>query len=117
MRTIGLIGGMSWESRRCPYYQHLNRLTAERLGPLHSARIVLYSVDFHEIETMQRTARWDDAGVLLAAMQRARWKRRVRTSSCCARTRCTRSRGAVAAAVDIRCLHIVDPTGRSHPCA
>lgn len=65
MQTIGLLGGMSWEST-LPYYQTINRVVADRLGGLHSARIVLYSVDFHEIEQLQRSERWHDAGELLA---------------------------------------------------
>jgi len=48
VKTIGLIGGMSWQST-VPYYQTINRVTGERLGGLHSARLVLYSVDFQEI--------------------------------------------------------------------
>lgn len=65
MKTIGLIGGMSWEST-VPYYQILNRTVAERLGGLHSAKVLLHSVDFHDIEELQRTDRWDEAGRLLA---------------------------------------------------
>ena len=49
MKTIGLIGGMSWEST-VTYYQILNRLVQERLGGFHSAKCILHSVDFHEIE-------------------------------------------------------------------
>ncbi len=65
MKTIGLIGGMSWEST-VPYYQILNRTIAERLGGLHSAKVLLWSVDFQEIEELQQTNRWEEAGALLA---------------------------------------------------
>ena len=65
MKTIGLIGGMSWESS-LSYYKLLNLGVKERLGGLHSAKIILYSVDFEPIETMQRNAQWDKAGALLA---------------------------------------------------
>ena len=65
MRCIGLIGGMSWESSAL-YYQLLNEGVKERLGGLHSARCVLASVDFAEIEAMQSEGRWDDADRLLA---------------------------------------------------
>lgn len=65
MKTIGLIGGMSWEST-VPYYQILNRTVAEHLGGLHSAKVLLHSVDFHAIEELQRTDRWDEAGRILA---------------------------------------------------
>lgn len=65
MKTIGLIGGMSWEST-AHYYAILNREVARRLGGLHSAEILLHSVDFAPIEAMQRADRWSDAGELLA---------------------------------------------------
>jgi len=65
MKTIGLIGGMSWEST-VPYYRHINQVVAARLGGLHSARILLHSVDFFEIERLQAADDWDRAGKLLA---------------------------------------------------
>ncbi len=65
MKTIGLIGGMSWEST-ITYYQILNTLARERLGGFHSAKVVLYSVDFAEIEYCQRANQWQEAGRLLA---------------------------------------------------
>ncbi len=65
MRTIGLLGGMSWESTAL-YYQLLNEGAATRLGGLHSAPIVLHSVDFAPIEQMQVAGRWDEAGRILA---------------------------------------------------
>ncbi|MGW7088817.1 aspartate/glutamate racemase family protein [Streptomyces sp. NPDC054871] len=65
MKTIGLIGGMSWESS-AEYYRLLNELVRERLGGLHSARCVLYSVDFAEIEELQVAGEWEQAGEVLA---------------------------------------------------
>ncbi|MFF1694492.1 aspartate/glutamate racemase family protein [Streptomyces sp. NPDC058257] len=65
MKTIGLIGGMSWESS-AEYYRLLNELVRERLGGLHSARCVLYSVDFAEIERLQAAGEWEQAGEVLA---------------------------------------------------
>lgn len=65
MKIIGLIGGMSWESS-LEYYRILNEEVRLRLGGLHSAKILLYSVDFAEIEEMQRSGRWDDAGQAMA---------------------------------------------------
>jgi aspartate racemase len=65
MKTIGLIGGMSWEST-AHYYAILNRETARILGGLHSAPILLHSVDFAPIEAMQRAGDWDGAGQVLA---------------------------------------------------
>lgn len=65
MKTIGLIGGMSWESTQL-YYRYINKEVARRLGGLHSARLLVYSFDFAEIEVLQRGARWKEAGELLA---------------------------------------------------
>ena len=64
MKTIGLIGGMSWEST-ITYYQLLNEATKDRLGGLHSAKILLYSVDFFEVEAMMSNGDWDDAAKML----------------------------------------------------
>jgi aspartate racemase len=64
MKTIGLIGGMSWEST-AHYYRLVNEAVKARLGGLHSAHLVLASVDFAEVEPLQRTGRWDEAGALL----------------------------------------------------
>jgi aspartate racemase len=72
MRTIGLLGGMSWEST-VTYYRILNRETARRLGGLHSAPIVLYSVDFAPIERLQHDGRWDELGrIMVEAADRLR---------------------------------------------
>ena len=65
MKTIGLSGGMSWEST-VTYYRLLNEGVKRELGGLHSAKIILYSVDFAEIEEMQVSGRWQEAGTLLA---------------------------------------------------
>ena len=75
MRTIGLLGGMSWESTAI-YYQLANELVRDRLGGLHSARLLLLSVDFAEIEEMQSSGRWDEAGELLATEARGSRRRR-----------------------------------------
>lgn len=64
MKTIGLIGGMSWESS-VEYYRIINEEVKRRLGGLHSAKCVLYSVDFEEIERYQTDGAWDKAGELL----------------------------------------------------
>ena len=65
MKMIGLIGGMSWNST-LEYYRLVNELVSLRLGGLHSARLVLYSLDSEEIEHAQRESRWDDAASFLA---------------------------------------------------
>ncbi len=69
MRTIGLIGGMSWESS-LEYYRIINEVTKSKLGGLHSAKSIMYSVDFAEIEVLQHQGRWGDAaGLMIAAAQ------------------------------------------------
>jgi len=65
MKTIGLLGGMSWEST-IPYYRLINEGVKQRLGGLHSASLLLHSVDFHEIEACQSSGDWDKAGEILA---------------------------------------------------
>ena len=65
MKTIGLLGGMSWEST-LTYYQIINMVTAQTLGGLHSARCLLYSVDFDEIERCQQAGDWDRSARILA---------------------------------------------------
>ncbi|MDQ2998656.1 MAG: amino acid racemase, partial [Chloroflexota bacterium] len=65
MKTIGLLGGMSWESS-AEYYRLVNEHVKARLGGLHSARCVLYSVDFADIERLQQQGQWDTAADVLA---------------------------------------------------
>ena len=64
MKTIGLLGGMSWEST-IPYYQIINEEVKKALGGLHSAKIVLYSVEFDEIEKCQSSGDWDKSAQIL----------------------------------------------------
>jgi aspartate racemase len=108
VKTIGLIGGMSWEST-VPYYQVINRAVGRRLGGLHSAKIVLYSVDFEPIERLQHAGRWDEAGAILADAARA-----VRRGGADAIVLCTNTMHKVAdaieRAVDVPLLHIADAT-------
>jgi len=66
VKTIGLIGGMSWESS-LEYYRILNETTKSKLGGLHSAKCILYSVDFAEIEALQHQDRWEEAARLMIA--------------------------------------------------
>lgn len=65
MKTVGLIGGMSWAST-IPYYRLINEGIGQRLGGLHSAKLAIYSVDFAEIEACQVSGNWDKAGQILA---------------------------------------------------
>lgn len=69
MKTIGLLGGMSWEST-VSYYQFINEAVKERLGGLHSAKILLHSVDFAEIEACQSSGDWDRSADILAQAAR-----------------------------------------------
>lgn len=111
MRRIGLLGGMSWEST-AEYYRLINRDVAARLGGLHSARIVLSSVDFAQVEAMQVAGDWDAAARLLADEARA-----VATAGAELLVLCTNTMHKVAdevqGAVDVPLLHVVDPTAEA----
>lgn len=111
MKTIGLLGGMSWESS-ATYYRLINEAVMERLGGLHSARVLLYSVDFAEIEEMQRQGRWDDAArVLIDGAQR------LEQGGADFLLLCTNTMhklaDRLAAAGRIPLVHIADPTGEA----
>jgi aspartate racemase len=108
MKTIGLIGGMSWEST-LPYYRQINELVKQRLGGLHSARIVLYSVDFHDIERLQHSGNWDEAGRMLAAAALALEAAGADFLVLCTNTM-HKVAPAIEAAVRIPLLHIADAT-------
>ncbi|MDH6573642.1 aspartate racemase [Streptomyces sp. SAI-117] len=108
MKTIGLIGGMSWEST-AEYYRLLNEFTRERLGGLHSARCVLYSVDFAEIEQMQVQGRWAEAAEILAEAARSLEAAGADLMLICTNTM-HKVADAVEAAVSIPLLHLADAT-------
>lgn len=108
MKTIGLIGGMSAEST-VPYYRAINAEVARRLGGLHSARLLLYSVDFHEIEALQASGRWDEAGVLLGACAHALERAGADFLVLCTNTM-HKVAPAIEAAVRIPLLHVADAT-------
>ncbi|MFJ9417644.1 aspartate/glutamate racemase family protein [Streptomyces sp. NPDC101227] len=108
MRTIGLLGGMSWEST-AEYYRLLNELTRERLGGLHSSRCVLYSVDFAEIERLQAEGRWDEAAEVLAGAARALEAAGADMLLICTNTM-HKVADEVSAAVSIPLLHLADTT-------
>jgi aspartate racemase len=108
MKTIGLIGGMSWEST-VSYYRLINETIKQRLGGLHSARLILYSVDFHDIERLQHAGDWEAAGQLLADAARS-----LELAGADFLVLCTNTMHKVAAAIEavvrIPLLHIADPT-------
>lgn len=108
MKTIGLIGGMSWEST-VPYYRLINEGVKHQLGGLHSARVVLYSVDFHDIERLQHAGRWDEAGAMLAHAAHALQLAGADFLVLCTNTM-HKVAPAIEAAVTIPLLHIADPT-------
>jgi aspartate racemase len=108
LKTIGLIGGMSWEST-VSYYRQINEAVKDRLGGLHSARIVLYSVDFDDIERLQQTGDWDAAGAMLAAAARSLEAAGADFLVLCTNTM-HKVAPAIEAAVAIPLLHIADPT-------
>lgn len=108
MKTIGLIGGMSWEST-AEYYRLLNERVRERLGGLHSAKCVLYSVDFAEIERLQVAGLWDEAGEVLADAARSLQAAGAGLLLICTNTM-HKVADQVVAAVDIPLLHLADAT-------
>lgn len=108
MKTIGLLGGMSWEST-VPYYRIINETVKENLGGLHSARVILYSVDFHEIEQLQRAGAWDAAAAILVRAARS-----LRAAGADFLVVCTNTMHKVADTIEadagIPVFHIVEPT-------
>ena len=108
MRTIGLIGGMSWHST-ATYYRLVNEEIQRRLGGHHSAELVLWSVDFAEIERLQVEDRWDDAGEILADAARALERAGAEVFALCTNTM-HKVADAVTAAVDLPFVHLADVT-------
>lgn len=102
---------MSWEST-VPYYCQINEAVKERLGGLHSAKLVLYSVDFFEIERLQHTGDWTAAGDLLAQAARALALAGADFLVLCTNTM-HKVAPAIEAAASIPLLHIADPTARA----
>jgi len=111
MRTLGLLGGMSWEST-VTYYRFMNEAVRRRLGGLHSARLLLASVDFAEIETFMSAGRWAEAGALLAALAATLERGGAEGLVLCTNT-LHRVAPAIEGAVSIPLLHIVDPTAEA----
>jgi aspartate racemase len=108
VKIIGLIGGMSWEST-VPYYQQINEVIKERLGGLHSAKLILYSVDFHDIEQLQHAGEWAAAGRLLAEAARSLQSAGAEFLVLCTNTM-HKVASTIEASVDIPLFHIADPT-------
>jgi aspartate racemase len=108
MRTIGLIGGLSWESTQL-YYQIINQTVRERLGGLHSAQCLLYSFDFAEIEALQAAGDWPGATARMIDAARSLQDGDADCLVICSNTM-HRMAGEIEAAVDLPLLHIADAT-------
>ena len=111
MKTIGLIGGMSWESTAI-YYKLLNEMAARRLGGLHSAKLVLFSVDFHEIEQVMTDGRWNDIANTLGSAGLA-----LKNAGADFLVLCTNTMHKVSEEIEkmsgLPLLHIVDVVGQA----
>ncbi len=108
MKTLGLIGGMSWESTTV-YYQLLNRMARDRLGGSHSAPLILWSVDFEPITHMQAAGEWDKATAVLADAARRLEAAGAEALLICANTMHLMA-DEVQAAVGIPVIHVADAT-------
>ncbi len=110
MKTIGLLGGMSWEST-ASYYRAINEGVKARLGGLHSAKLVLYSVDFHEIEQLQHQGRWSETAELLSSAATS-----IQAAGADALMICTNTMhkvaGEIEQSISIPLIHIADATAK-----
>ena len=111
MKRIGLLGGMSWESS-AEYYRLLNEEIRARCGGLHSADCVLRSVDFSDIETLQRTGRWDEAGARLTDEARLLAAAGAQLLVLCTNTMHKVADG-ITAQIEIPLVHIADATAEA----
>lgn len=107
-KVIGLIGGMSWESS-AEYYRLINQTVRARLGGLRSARCLMWSFDFGEIEALQHAGRWDDAAAEMIAAARRLERGGADFIVICTNTM-HRMADEVQAAIGLPLLHIADPT-------
>ena len=110
MKTIGLLGGMSWESTAL-YYKLINEEVKKELAGLHSAKVVIYSVDFDEIEKLQHLGAWDETAKILGQAAK-----NIQNASADFLVICTNTMHKVAPLIqthiDIPILHIADATGK-----
>jgi aspartate racemase len=111
MKRIGLLGGMSWESS-AEYYRLINEATRDRLGRLHSADCLLRSVDFADVEELQRGGHWDQAGERLAAEARTLVAGGAELLVLCTNTM-HKVADAITAAIDVPFVHIADTTAHA----
>lgn len=110
MKTIGLLGGMSWESTAL-YYKQINEEVKKQLGGLHSAKVVIYSVDFDEIEKLQHQGKWDETAKILSEAAK-----NIQNANADFLVICTNTMHKVAPTIqehiDIPILHIANATGK-----
>jgi aspartate racemase len=111
MRTVGLIGGISWEST-AHYYQRINQLVAQRLGGLHSAKMLMYSVDFDEIQRLQHRDDWAACGRIFTDIARRLERAGAEGLVICANTMHILAE-EIGEAVDIPILHIAEATAEA----
>lgn len=111
MRTIGLIGGMSWESS-AEYYRLINQQVRDRLGPLRSAQLLMHSVDFGPVEQAQHAGRWDDAAQILVNAARSLEAGGAECVVLCTNTM-HKVAGQIQAAISVPFLHIAEPAGQA----
>jgi aspartate racemase len=109
MKLIGLIGGLSWEST-AEYYRILNRGAQQRLGGVHSARSLIYSFDFGEVEALQHAGKWDAASAAMVDAAQRLERGGADFLIICSNTM-HQMAAAIEAAVQVPLLHIADPTG------
>ena len=109
MKTMGLLAGMSWESSSV-YYQLINRGIQQRLGGVHSAKVLMYSFDFGEVSRLQQAARWDDATALLSEVGQTLAKGGADFLAICCNTMHLMA-DDVQRAAGVPLLHIADPLG------
>jgi len=110
VKTIGLIGGMSWESS-IEYYRIINETTKAKLGGLHSAKSVMYSVDFAEVEVLQHQGRWQEATDLMIEAARSIERAGADFVVLCTNTM-HKLAGEIQASIQIPFLHIADATAQ-----
>jgi aspartate racemase len=110
MKTLGLLGGMSWESTAL-YYKVINETVRAKLGGFHSAKLILYSVDFHDIEQLQQEDRWEEAGALLAGAAHQIEQTGAELLVLCTNTM-HEVAGTIERGVKIPLLHIADATAQ-----
>jgi aspartate racemase len=111
MKTIGLIGGMSWESS-AEYYRIINEIVNARLGGVHSAECLMYSFDFQQIEALQMAGDWDTATQRMIEAARRLERGGADFVLICTNTM-HKMADAVQASIDIPLLHITDPTAEA----